>query len=116
MISSISDICQYTIGYNYGTHFVSKISPKKTYEGYIAGLCSVILYAQIVTYTPINIYLNLNDYIGCFIYAALGDVVSSYFKRKLIIKDWSNTLGQQGGLLDRGNSSIGLCMYFIIHT
>jgi phosphatidate cytidylyltransferase len=113
LIANISDICQYTIGYNYGTHFVSKISPKKTYEGYIAGLCSVILYSHFIKYSPVYINLSINEYILCFIYAALGDIISSYFKRKLCIKDWSNILGKHGGLIDRGNSSIGLCIYFI---
>uniref|UniRef100_A0A6C0IHV4 Phosphatidate cytidylyltransferase n=1 Tax=viral metagenome TaxID=1070528 RepID=A0A6C0IHV4_9ZZZZ len=113
LIANINDISQYAIGYNYGTHFVSTISPNKTYEGYIAGIGSVILYSQFINYTYIDLYLTQYDYIICFVYASLGDAISSYFKRQLKIKDWSALLGKQGGFLDRGNSTIGVMLYFI---
>jgi phosphatidate cytidylyltransferase len=113
LIASISDICQYAIGYNYGTHYVSTISPKKTYEGYIAGVGSAILYSHFIQYTPIDMHLTLFEYTICFIYGALGDLISSYFKRQLSIKDWSYLLGKQGGVLDRGNSIVGIILYFI---
>ena len=113
LISTVSDICQYTVGYNFGTHYVSHISPKKTYEGYLAGIGSAILYSQCIQYTFIDIHLTLNEYIICVVYASMGDVISSYFKRQLRIKDWSHLLGQQGGFIDRGNSTVGLALYFI---
>ena len=113
LISTTSDICQYAIGYNLGTHYVSQISPKKTYEGYLAGIGSAVLYSYCIKYTFIDIHLSLNVYIICVVYASMGDVISSYFKRQLCIKDWSNLLGQQGGFIDRGNSTIGLALYFL---
>ncbi len=113
-IAAISDTFQHAIGANLGKNYVSKISPTKTYEGYLAGMISVLLYGLFIQYTSLNYNLSTYQYFICYIYTIFGDFISSYFKRSLGIKDWSTSLGKVGGFFDRGNSSIGLSLYFLI--
>ena len=43
-----------------------------------------------------------------------GDLLFSFSKRQMGIKDWSNILGSHGGFLDRFNSSIISLFYNLL--
>ena len=105
--TAIFDTFAYIVGSNFGrTKIAKKISPNKTYEGLIAGIISSVIYGYLVC-----IFLNLDLLIiPCFVigclFAFLGDLLISYFKRRSGIKDTGSLLPGHGGLLDRLDSHL----------
>lgn len=83
------------------------ISPNKTIEGFVGGICAAILSACLFQYfIPIaSSYLIL---IGVTIVASiigqLGDLVESALKRHYDVKDSGNLLPGHGGIMDRFDS------------
>jgi len=115
--TQLSDVIQYFMGRQFGSHHIGWVSPKKTYEGYgitliILGMVGLIL-DILFRFTPslFGLYIRICGIYGCFIemvsiiiLGALGGILFSLVKRYLQIKDWSNLLGPHGGLLDRLDS------------
>ena len=105
--TAIFDTFAYIVGSNFGrTKIAKKISPNKTYEGLIAGIISSVIYGYLVC-----IFLNLDLLIiPCFVigclFAFLGDLLISYFKRRSGIKDTGSLLPGHGGVLDRLDSHL----------
>ena len=103
------DSSSYIFGSLFGKKSILiKISPSKTYEGLISG----ILITLLITFFLNNILslYNLFEfliYTNIFIlFAFLGDVFESYFKRKANIKDSSKLIPGHGGFFDRFDSFI----------
>lgn len=102
-----SDTGAYLIGSLFGRHrMLERISPNKTWEGFIGGLlvsCSVA--AQLARVFPV---MNGLEWMGLalviVVLGTLGDFVESMFKRSVDIKDSGNFLPGHGGLLDRFDS------------
>ena len=99
---SVFDSSSYIFGSLSGKKSILiKISPSKTYEGLISG----ILITLLITFFLNNILslYNLFEfliYTNIFIlFAFLGDVFESYFKRKANIKDSSKLIHGHGGFL-----------------
>ena len=111
-------IFAYFIGKKFGKHKFSKVSPKKSIEGCIAGTIGAILIILIYTYF-VNTYFNLNYsyiYIGIMaiilsLIGQIGDFVASSIKRYVDIKDYSNLIPGHGGMLDRIDSLIFLAPF-----
>jgi phosphatidate cytidylyltransferase len=106
-ITWIYDSFAYLAGYFFGKHKIhKKISPQKTWEGFIAGavfaLIMGILNAVIIKSTTINEWLIIAVII--VIFGTLGDLFESKIKREINIKDSGNILPGHGGLLDRFDS------------
>ncbi len=87
------------------------ISPKKTWEGAIAGLLAtaagVVIYVQLTRpLVPWTMVLWEALAFGAAISVAgqLGDLFESRFKRDCDVKDSSNLLPGHGGALDRVDS------------
>ena len=105
--TAIFDTFAYIVGSNFGrTKIAKEISPNKTYEGLIAGIISSVIYGYLVC-----IFLNLDLLIiPCFVigclFAFLGDLLISYFKRRSGIKDTGSLLPGHGGVLDRLDSHL----------
>ena len=105
--TAIFDTFAYIVGSNVGrTKIAKEISPNKTYEGLIAGIISSVIYGYLVC-----IFLNLDLLIiPCFVigclFAFLGDLLISYFKRRSGIKDTGSLLPGHGGVLDRLDSHL----------
>ena len=106
-----TDVFAYCIGIKFGKHKFSKVSPKKSIEGCIAGTIGAIIIALIYTlilnkafsfeysYFSIGIIVFVLSLIG-----QLGDFSASCIKRYVDIKDYSNLLPGHGGMLDRIDS------------
>lgn len=100
----IYDTGAYLYGKRFGKHkFFERISPKKTWEGTIAGTVLAILAACAIGFLT-GEYL-LADW-ACLallviVFGTFGDLAESLIKRSLNIKDSGNILPGHGGILDR---------------
>ncbi|TAH41325.1 MAG: phosphatidate cytidylyltransferase [Bacteroidetes bacterium] len=104
MILWSTDIGAYFVGKYLGKHkLFERISPKKTWEGFIGGAVMGTLAAFAVSYFVSS--FTLTDWLitaGIIIVSgAFGDLVESLFKRSLNKKDSGNLLPGHGGVLDR---------------
>jgi len=122
------DTGAYSIGAVYGRHKMSpRLSPKKSWEGYFAGVFTSVLVGAFFAYAfsslgpqPLNGLIDpiqgalLGLLIGAV--APLGDLGESMLKRQSGLKDSSNIFPGHGGFLDRIDSWIwGAAIgYFII--
>ena len=104
-----SDIGSYFIGKTFGKTSLSPISPGKTVEGLIGGICCSILLAIFFAFS-----LNWeNPFLVGILYgilislmALVGDLIESMMKRDAKIKDSGTFLPGHGGILDRIDSYI----------
>ncbi|HEY5729672.1 MAG TPA: phosphatidate cytidylyltransferase [Anaerolineales bacterium] len=124
-----ADTGGYSIGAAYGKHKMApRLSPKKSWEGYFAGIFTSILVGGFFAYAfssmgpqPLKGLINplqgalLGLVIGAF--APLGDLGESMFKRQSGMKDSSKIFPGHGGFLDRIDSWIwGAAIgYFLIY-
>ena len=118
----------YSIGRAYGKHKMApRLSPKKSWEGYAAGIFTSVLVGAFFSYAFSSIGLSpLHGLVDPMQGAALGLVISaltplgdlgeSMFKRQSGLKDSSNIFPGHGGFLDRIDSWLwGAALgYFII--
>jgi phosphatidate cytidylyltransferase len=123
-----ADTGAYSIGSVYGKHKMTpRLSPKKSWEGYFAGLFTSIIVGAFFSYafssqglaplrgliTPLQ-----GGFLGLVIgsLAPLGDLGESMLKRQGGLKDSSNVFPGHGGFFDRIDSWIwGAALgYFII--
>ena len=113
-----SDTFAYFIGKRFGKHKFSKVSPKKSIEGCIAGVIGAVIVALIYTYA-VNEITSLNfSYIYITIITAIlsiigqiGDFAASSIKRYVDVKDYSNLIPGHGGMLDRIDSLMFLSSF-----
>ena len=103
-----------TISYLFGSMFgkkriLPKISPNKTYLGFIFGFFITIFSSLIYNfYIPVMETLNLIIFVIIIILSGfVGDIVESIFKRLSGIKNSSNLIPGHGGFFDRFDSYIG---------
>jgi phosphatidate cytidylyltransferase len=104
----VSDSLAYVCGRLFGKHKLwERISPKKTWEGFIGGLLFTVATGFCIGYFAISDrVLNtgiLWAIIGLTISITgmLGDLVESLFKRSIDVKDSGTILPGHGGILDR---------------
>jgi phosphatidate cytidylyltransferase len=83
------------------------ISPNKTVEGFIGGsiitLLSVILLRVFIDIPLLKLFILAAEII---IFTFIGDLSTSYYKRKYKVKDFSRLIPGHGGILDRFDSLI----------
>ncbi len=127
-----NDTFAYFGGIYFGKHKLNeRVSPHKTWEGFIFGLIGGILFSLLFAFImaatgyPILPFLTLDKWYWIILCAIaipllgdLGDLSFSLIKRALHIKDYGNVLKGHGGILDRVDSlmfsSIGLMMIFVM--
>uniref|UniRef100_UPI0040487A4A phosphatidate cytidylyltransferase n=1 Tax=Algoriphagus sp. TaxID=1872435 RepID=UPI0040487A4A len=99
-----SDTGAYFAGTRFGkTKLFERVSPKKSWEGFIGGAFSALIVAFVIS----NYFLVLEDWkwlviAGIIIIAGTyGDLIESLFKRSIEIKDSGSVLPGHGGFMDR---------------
>ena len=115
-VSIFTDTFAYLIGCLIGKHKMTKISPKKSWEGALAGLIggsavAIIIYSNLVGDFSLKLVLvtMILSIVGQF-----GDLVYSKIKRENDIKDFSNIMPGHGGILDRVDSISFVMFAYII--
>ena len=101
----IGDTIAYFVGSSIGKHkLATRVSPKKTIEGAIAGFISMLMVAYLskMLFLPEWSWLDATV-IGviCGTVGQMSDLVESLFKRDAGVKDTSNILLGHGGIFDR---------------
>jgi phosphatidate cytidylyltransferase len=99
-----SDTGAYFAGKHLGKHkLFERISPKKTWEGFIGGLILACLVALLISryFTHLTTQQWLTVAIIIVTTGTLGDLVESMFKRSMNVKDSGSILPGHGGFLDR---------------
>lgn len=102
-----NDTFAYVFGVLFGKHpLAAKISPKKTWEGFLGGVIfaaigSALAFYYLLDYHPVM--GALAGFAGALA-ATVGDLVESAIKRDLSIKDMGTLLPGHGGMLDRIDS------------
>ena len=113
-----TDVFAYFIGKHFGKHKFSKVSPKKSIEGCIAGTIGAVVMMLIYTYFA-NTYWGVSysyryiTLIGIILslIGQIGDFTASSIKRYVDIKDFSNLIPGHGGMLDRIDSLLFLAPF-----
>jgi phosphatidate cytidylyltransferase len=117
------DTAAYLYGKQYGRHkFFERISPKKTWEGTIAGAAVAFLTAGVFTMLPARFpaYHWIILAVVVVFFGTVGDLAESMLKRSLEVKDSGTILPGHGGILDRFDtiliSSPFVFLYFQFFT
>ncbi|MDG1261239.1 MAG: phosphatidate cytidylyltransferase [Flavobacteriales bacterium] len=96
---------------------ITNISPNKTWEGLIVGLMTSVFLAVLLCETT---NVTANKWVSCAIGLVIGiscffgDLLASKFKRIAGVKDFSNLLPGQGGILDRYDSLLATGLSWVI--
>lgn len=108
-----SDVGAYSFGITLGKRFPKKlfesVSPKKTWIGFIGGLCSSVLAAFVLYECGVLRFPLRHCLILAFIMSVAGvygDLFESQWKRFYHIKDSGNVIPGHGGMLDRFDSTL----------
>jgi phosphatidate cytidylyltransferase len=120
----INDTMAYIVGSLIGKTPLSKISPKKTWEGTVGGVLLSVVVIGLLAY-----FLIMKSWVVGFVVMILaaiasiagtfGDLLESKLKRMAGVKDSGNLMPGHGGFLDRFDSlllatpAVSLYLYFI---
>jgi phosphatidate cytidylyltransferase len=115
-----SDICAYLVGRTFGRHKMAPyISPKKSWEGAVAGVVGSIILSEAVVYffhLPVDYGMAVVLGVLISVIGQSGDLIKSLFKRNMEVKDSGNVLPGHGGFLDRIDSLLlaGMLVYYFV--
>ncbi len=101
------DSFAFLIGKKIGNRKINtKISPNKSWEGFLAGFIFTQLTCLLIIYSNENLEVSKLIFISLIIpfTATIGDFIESYFKRLSGLKDSGKIIPGHGGLLDRVDS------------
>ncbi len=122
----IADAGAYFVGKGIGRHHMTpRLSPKKTWEGYIGGIVAGTLGTVLLAYlwqylagpgTNISPLSGLALGFTLSVVTVLGDLGASMIKRQVGVKDSSNLIPGHGGVFDRIDSWLwaGVIGYYLI--
>lgn len=103
------DTFGYLIGRFFGrTKFAPGVSPKKTWEGFIASVFGALLVgiSSGILLMGVQLQLAVLFSFAILLAAVLGDLAESLIKRDLGIKDMGDILPGHGGVMDRLDSML----------
>ena len=105
-LTEINDVMQFTWGKLLGKHkIIPKISPNKTWEGFIGGLISTTAIGYFLAFlTPLGTSHVLFVSFMIAFSGFVGDIVVSAVKRDIGVKDTGTAIPGHGGVLDRIDS------------
>lgn len=105
----VNDSFAYLTGITFGKHrMFERISPKKSWEGFVGGACFAIASSYAFYYfTGLHSELIWMGFASVVVvFGTLGDLIESLMKRTLAVKDSGKMIPGHGGLLDRFDSTI----------
>ena len=117
-IASFTDIGAYCVGKTLkGPKLCPKVSPQKTWAGFFGGIMAAnigyfFLRTSLIEFssdTALIISTIMNNFIIVQLIVAssiAGDLLESFFKRRIGVKDMGNLFPGHGGMLDRLDSLI----------
>ena len=104
----MTDISAYFVGMSLGKHRdIFKCSPKKSLEGFIAGIVFAFIGAWMIKFIFPDFYTLKHQIlfgISAGFFGQYGDLFASLIKRDMGVKDSSNLIPGHGGVLDRFDS------------
>ncbi len=109
----VNDTFAYLTGMLFGRHkMLERVSPKKTWEGFVGGLTfAVAASVAVVVLLPADTFLAHFPWWICALLTIVvvvagtaGDFLESLLKRRAGVKDSGNILPGHGGVLDRFDS------------
>lgn len=115
----VNDVFAYFVGSIFGRHRLAPaISPKKSWEGFLAGAAGTIAVWYAATFVPafLSAKVHLTPLqalaVGATVAlgAVIGDLTESRMKREAGVKDSGTWLPGHGGFLDRLDSLILVCL------
>lgn len=112
-----NDTFAFLTGCYLGKHkMFERISPKKTWEGFIGGNVFALVAAIVLSifYKEFALWQWLIIGEVVVVFGTLGDLVESLIKRTLGIKDSGNAIPGHGGWLDRFDSAILATLALVI--
>ncbi len=106
LIVWVADSGAYFVGKGFGkVKLAPRISPGKTWEGVLGGLCAVMLLAALGSpVLEIDIAVLLPFCLAVAMISIVGDLTVSMFKRHAGVKDSGTLFPGHGGVLDRIDS------------
>lgn len=112
------DTLAYVFGVSFGKHrLFERISPKKSWEGFIGGTISSIGMAYLISL----LFLELSFIhwaimsVMISVFGTYGDLVESSFKRNIEEKDSGSILPGHGGILDRFDAVLFTLPIFYVY-
>jgi len=109
-LTQINDVYQYICGKAFGKNGIIKISPNKTWEGFLGGIIlttiTTVIIGKFILVLDISYIILVAFGISISILGFFGDIFMSAIKRDLNIKDTSQLIPGHGGILDRIDSLI----------
>ncbi|GHU86312.1 phosphatidate cytidylyltransferase [Clostridia bacterium] len=119
----LTDTFAYLVGISVGRHkFFQDVSPKKTWEGVIGGVCSSVVCGVVMYFCfrkacglpevgilKLTVFLLVSSGLAVF-----GDLFASLVKRQSNIKDFGAIMPGHGGVLDRLDSLVFVAPYFYL--
>jgi phosphatidate cytidylyltransferase len=105
-LAEFNDILQFMFGKAFGRHKMTpKISPNKTWEGFLGGLiCTSGLAVLLRFLTPMDAWHALIAGMLIAVTGPIGGMIISAIKRDVGVKDSGNIIPGHGGVLDRVDS------------
>lgn len=108
----ISDTFAFLVGSKFGkTKLAPDISPNKTVEGSVGGICGVLVFYVIISLLgkkvlgiEINVFYWVLVGLAASVAGQFGDLTASAIKRYCKIKDFGKIIPGHGGILDRFDS------------
>lgn len=120
MVIAAADSGAYFVGRFFGKHqLAARVSPKKTIEGLVGGLLTVVVVVYGFGFMVEGWYLSPGQLLfislAAAIFSVIGDLFISIIKRQNQIKDSSQILPGHGGILDRIDGQLaGIPVFYLL--